>query len=70
MKTLTFGIKEIDGVFGGLRIGEFIVFHGTHMCHIFSELLCIRGQLKNEKGGLNSSIIFISTRWDSVSSTY
>ena len=59
LKTLSFGIKEVDNLFGGLKQGEFVVLHGSKMCHAFSELLCVRGQLPYGEGGLDSSVIFI-----------
>jgi hypothetical protein len=59
MQILTFGIKKLDILFKGLRCGDFNVFHGTHTCHIISELLCVRSQLSNALGGLETSAVFI-----------
>jgi len=56
---LSFGIERLDELFGGLRNGEFIVFHGSRMCHILSEWLCVRGQLPQVMGGLDSSVVFV-----------
>jgi len=59
LKSLTFGVEEIDSLFEGLGFGGFVVFHGSHMCHILSELLCVRSQLPQVEGGLDSSAVFI-----------
>jgi len=59
LKTLTFGIDELDKLFGGLRLGELVVFHSSWMCHLLSELLCVRSQLPYVKGGLGSTVVFI-----------
>jgi DNA repair protein RadA len=57
--SLTFGIEELDGLLGGLRVGDFAVFHGSWMCNALSELLCIRSQFSTTEGGLESSAVFI-----------
>jgi len=59
MQVLTFGIKELDTLFEGLRCGQFNVFHGSMKCHVLSELLCVRSQLPDAMGGLESSVIFL-----------
>jgi len=59
LKSLTFGIKELDSFFGGLELGDFVVFHGSWTVHILSELLCVRSQLPEDEGGLNSSVVFV-----------
>jgi len=59
LKGLTFGIEELDGLFGGLRQGELVVFYGSWTSHILSELLCVRSQLPHIEGGLDSTVVFI-----------
>jgi len=58
-ESLTFGIEIVDKLFGQLKMGELAVFHGSQMCHVLSELLCVRSQLPNIEGGLGSSAVFI-----------
>jgi len=58
-KTLTFGIDELDNLLGALEPSDFIVLHGSQMCHDLSELLCVRSQLPCAEGGLDSSVVFI-----------
>jgi len=65
-ESLTFGIEIIDKLFGELKMGELVVLHGSQVCHVLSELLCIRSQLPTAEGGLNSPAVFIdgSNRFD------
>jgi len=58
-RSLLLGIKELDNLLCGLRQGDFIVFHGSQMCHVISEQLCVRSQLPHADGGLDSSVVFI-----------
>jgi len=59
LKSLAFGVEELDTLLGGLGVGEFVVFYGSWMSHLFSELLCVRSQLPFIEGGLDSSVVFI-----------
>jgi hypothetical protein len=59
LKTLTLGIEELYNLFGDLRGGKFVVLYGSHICHVLSELLCVRSQLPYVEGGLDSPIVFI-----------
>ncbi len=56
---LTHGIKELDAFLGGFEPSQFIVLYGSRLCHVISELLCVRVQLLHELEGLNSSVIFV-----------
>jgi len=56
---LKHGIKELDAFLGGFEPNQFIVLYGSRLCHVLSELLCVRAQLFHELGGLNSSVIFV-----------
>jgi hypothetical protein len=58
-ESLTFGIEIIDKLFGKLKTGELVVLHGSQMCHVLSELLCVRSQLPSFEGGLGSSAVFV-----------
>ena len=58
-KCLTFGVEELDRLLEGLRLGEFVVFRGSWMCHVLSELLCVRSQLPHVEGGLDSTVVFV-----------
>jgi len=59
LKTLTFGVDKLDKVLGAVGAGDFMVLHGSRMCHNFSELLCVRSQLVDFEGEVNSSVVFI-----------
>jgi hypothetical protein len=59
LKRLTSGIEVLDELFRDLKRGEFVVLHGSHTCHVLSELLCVRSQLPHVEGGLDSSAVFI-----------
>jgi len=65
-QSLTFGVEIVDKLLGELKMGELVVFHGSHTCHFFSELLCVRSQLPTVEGGLSSPAAFIdgSNRFD------
>lgn len=56
---LTFGVGEFDQLLDGFELGQFVVFYGSRLSHVLSELLCVRAQLSYELGGLNSSAIFV-----------
>jgi hypothetical protein len=57
--SLTFGDEVIDKLFGELKMGELVILHGSELCHVLSELLCIRSQLPTVEGGLGSSSVFV-----------
>jgi len=56
---LTFGMDELDQFLGGFELGWFIVFYGSRLSHVLSELLCVRSQLPPDDGGLDSSVVFV-----------
>jgi hypothetical protein len=58
-ESLTFGIEIVDKLFGELKGGEFVVLYGSQVCHVLSELLCVRSLLPSVEGGLGSSVVFI-----------
>jgi hypothetical protein len=57
--TLNFGLENIDTLFLGFRSGDFGVFHGSPACLALSLLLSVRCQLPSERGGLDSSVVFV-----------
>jgi hypothetical protein len=59
LNSISFGAEMVDKLFGELKRGELIVLHGSRMCHVISELLCIRSQLPDGLGGLEASAVFI-----------
>lgn len=59
LKALSFGVEIMDNLLEELKRGMLVVLHGSHMCHVLSELLCVRSQLPDGLGGLESSVIFI-----------
>ena len=58
-RSLSFDIEELDRLFGELRRGQLVFFHGSRMSHVLSELLCVRSLLPHIDGGLDSSVVFI-----------
>jgi len=58
-RSLSFDIEDLDRLFGELRRGQLVFFHGSRMSHILSELLCVRSLLPNIDGGLDSPVVFI-----------
>lgn len=59
LRSLSFEIEELDRLFGELRRGQLVFFHGSRMSHILSELLCVRSLLSHGNGGLDSPVVFI-----------
>ncbi|MCW4027663.1 MAG: hypothetical protein NWE76_09305 [Candidatus Bathyarchaeota archaeon] len=59
LRSLSFNIEELDRLFGELRRGQLVFFHGSRMSHVLSELLCVRNLLPHIDGGLDSSVVFI-----------
>jgi hypothetical protein len=59
MEALVFCIDIVDKLLGEMRWGDLVVFHGSRMCHVLSELLCVRSQLPDGVGRFNSPVVFI-----------
>ena len=51
--------KRLDRLVGGLQLGQVAFLYGSKECLALSELLCVRSQLDQCHGGLNSNVIFI-----------
>jgi hypothetical protein len=59
---LAFGLEDIDMLFPGFVLGDFGVLYGLPACLSLSFLLCVRCQLGAERGGLDSSVVFVDGR--------
>lgn len=53
------GIQGINQAFPGFRLGDFAVLQGHPFLRALISKLCVHCQLSREKGGLDSSVIFI-----------
>jgi hypothetical protein len=51
--------ESLDRLVGGLQLGQVAFLYGSKQCLALSELLCVRSQLDQCHGGLNSNVIFI-----------
>ncbi len=58
-KALSFGIQSIDHAFQGLKPGDFATLHGHPFCKTLMFKLCVQCQLPKEKGGFDSSTIYV-----------
>ena len=58
-QALSFGIQSINHAFQGLKSGDFAVLHGHPFCKTLIFKLCVHCQLPKEKGGLDSSTIYV-----------
>jgi len=58
-QALSFGIQNIDHVFQGVKPGNFTVLHDHPICKNLIFRLCVRCQLPEDRGGLDSSAIYV-----------
>lgn len=56
---LPLNIDKLDIVFPGLMLGNFAVFHGSSAVRLLLTLLCVRGQLPCQLGGLETNVLFV-----------
>jgi hypothetical protein len=56
---LSFNIENLDGVFPGFALGDFVVLHGSYAVQSLTSLLCVRAQLPYQLGGLESNVLFV-----------
>jgi RecA/RadA recombinase len=56
---LSFGIADIDNIFPGFKAGDFAVIYGPQSVTSLVSQLCVRAQLNEQKGGLDSKVVFI-----------
>ena len=55
----TFNISDIDCIFPGFKAGDFAVLYGPESVTSLTSLLCVRAQLPENLGGLDSNVVFI-----------
>jgi len=58
-QALSFGVQSIDHTFPGFKLGEFVVLYGHPFWKPLIFRLCVHCQLSKEKGGFDSSVIFV-----------
>ena len=58
VRRLSLGVSVMDEVFPGFEPGDFVVLYGAD-ASLVSFVLCVRGMLPPEKGGLGSSVVFV-----------
>ncbi len=56
---LTSNILAIDCLFPGFRAGDFAVLYGPESITSLASLLCVRAQLQEQCGGLESDVVFV-----------
>jgi hypothetical protein len=56
---LTLNIPNIDELFPGFATGNFALLYGTSAILPLSSLLCVRAQLPNQLGGLETDVVFV-----------
>ena len=60
-QALSFGIQSIDHAFQSFKLGDFTVLYGHPICKTLIFRLCVHCQLPKEKGGLDSSTIYVDS---------
>ena len=58
-QVLSFGVQSIDCAFPGFKLGDFAVLYGHSFSKTLIFRLCVNCQLSKEKGGFDSSVIFV-----------
>ncbi|OFX15530.1 hypothetical protein A3K71_02490 [archaeon RBG_16_50_20] len=58
-RSLSFGIKDLDEMFGGVRKNQFTFLYGGKVCQAIAERLCVRSQLPVGDGGFGAASVFI-----------
>jgi hypothetical protein len=56
---LSLNIRNVTALFPGFCEGDFAVIHGSSSATTLTSLLCVRGQLASQLGGMNTNIVFI-----------
>lgn len=56
---LSLNIENVDYLFPGFMLGDFAVLHGSSAVRSLLTLLCVRGQLPYQLGGLKTNVVFI-----------
>jgi hypothetical protein len=58
-RSLSFGIKDLDEMCGGVRKNQFTFLYGGKVCQAIAERLCVRSQLPVDDGGFGAASVFI-----------
>jgi len=58
-QALSIDFPQVDSVFTGFKTGDFAVFYGHEFCKTLLFTLAVRAQLRREKGGLDSTVIYV-----------
>ena len=56
---LSFNLPDVDGLFPGFKPGDFAVIYGPQSVTSLVTNLCIRAQLPQQRGGLDSKVVFV-----------
>ncbi len=56
---LSLNMENIDALFPGFVLGDFVVLHGSPAVLPLSMLLCVRAQLPPQLGGLGTNVTFV-----------
>jgi RecA/RadA recombinase len=61
IKPFAFSVPSIDVLFPGFKAGDFAVVYGPQTVTSLMSKLCLRAQLPDNHGGLDSNVVFIDT---------
>jgi hypothetical protein len=56
---LSLNMRNVNQLFPGFALGDFAVIHGSSSVVSLASLLCVRGQLPVQLGGLGSNVVFV-----------
>ena len=56
---LSLNIENVDSLFPGLMLGDFVVLHGSSAIQSLLSSLCVRAQLPYQLGGLETNVLFV-----------
>jgi hypothetical protein len=56
---LSLNIRNVDQLFSGFAEGDFAIIQGSSSVTSIVSLLCVRGQLASQLGGLGTKVLFI-----------
>ena len=57
----TFNLPDVESLFPGFKVGDFAVVYGPQSVASLMSQLCVRAQLPQSLGGLESKVVFIDT---------
>jgi hypothetical protein len=52
-------MRNVNALFPGFTVGDFVVLRGSPSVLSLSSLLCVRAQLPVQRGGLGSNVVFV-----------